>query len=144
LEEERDALLDPRDLPHLILNNLRQRAAQALAALSRLRPGERLRAAERIRRIYAELLDLSAKLGSPRPAASTPSEFIIVLQGIFSPLYNELNTITHAYLRVRYGELPETRQEVGDVEAAWDKIRVRGEEMLSDLHHATPEPQAQV
>jgi hypothetical protein len=144
LDEERDALLDPKDLPQLILNNLRQRAAQALAALSRLRPGERLRAAARIRRIYAELLDLSAKLGSPRPVASTPNEFVIVLQGLFSPLHDELNTITHAYLRVRYGELPETRQEVQDVEAAWDRIRARGEEMLFDLHQTAPKPQVQV
>jgi hypothetical protein len=144
LDEERDTVLSLKDLPQHLLWNLRQRAAQALAAFSRLRPGERLLAAARIRRLYAELLDLSAKLGSPRPSAATPNEFVTVLHGLFPPLYNELNTITKAYLRVRYGELPESRQEVEVVEAAWERIHGRGEEMLSNLRHAVPEREAQV
>lgn len=144
LDEERDSLLSPRDLPQHILSNLRQRIAQALAAFSRLRPGEQLLAAARVRRIYAELLDMSAQLGSPRRDASTPNEFVTVLQGLFPSLYNELNTITNAYLRVRYGEYPESRQEVEVVEAAWERIRARGEEMLSDLRHAAPKRQTQV
>ena len=48
------------------------------------------------------------------------------LERIFPASQAELATITHAYLRVRYGELPETRGQVDEVESAWELVRKRG------------------
>jgi hypothetical protein len=38
----------------------------------------------------------------------------------------ELAQVTHAYLKVRYGELPETHAEVEAVERAWRKVQAEG------------------
>jgi hypothetical protein len=43
----------------------------------------------------------------------------------------DLAAITYAYLRVRYGELSETLQEVEAVEAAWKRIAAEGKAKLS-------------
>jgi hypothetical protein len=84
---------------------LQGRAKRAIEGISRLNPAERFIAAARIRRIYASLLKLSARLGDSQ---------------------EELATITHAYLRVRYGELPEKRGQIEEVESAWELVRKRG------------------
>jgi hypothetical protein len=68
------------------------------------------------------LLDLCAELERPRPKTKTPLEFIPVAFKLFSSLLAELETITQAYIRVRYGELPETEEEVENVEQAWRRI----------------------
>jgi hypothetical protein len=69
---------------------------------------------------------LSAVLGQPRPAASTPLEFLPKLEQLFPDLQVELGTITRAYLQVRYGERPESSASEVDLEAvetAWKRIR---------------------
>jgi hypothetical protein len=38
--------------------------------------------------------------------------------------------ITAAYLKVRYGELPESSEEVENVEHAWTRISQAGDEMV--------------
>ena len=87
-------------------------------------------AAARIRRIYIQLMELCGDLGKSRPAALTPLEFLPVLMDLFPGFENDLQIITQAYLRVRYGELPETRMEVNQVEAAWAQINAHGKELL--------------
>ena len=86
----------------------------------------RLLAAARIRRIYAELLNLSARLGGQRPSHLTPLEFLPRLVNVFGGQEAGLELITAAYLRVRYGEYPESLGEVQEVEAAWKRIRIQG------------------
>jgi hypothetical protein len=105
---------------------LRGRAKRAIEGISRLNPAARFIAAARIRQIYASLLRLSARLGEPRSPSDTPLEFMGTLERIFPASRVELATITHAYLRVRYGELPETRMQVDEVESAWEFVRKRG------------------
>jgi hypothetical protein len=132
--DERQSLLDSGDLLRLLGRSLKNRLlqiGQGLAELARLRYGQRLLAAARIRRIYAELMDLSEGLNAPRAEAQTPLEFLPTLMDLFPGLEIELNTITQAYLRVRYGELPETRAEVVEVETAWDRVSSLGKELLS-------------
>jgi hypothetical protein len=73
---------------------------------------------------------LSEALGRPRPAARTPLEFLPVLGGLFPSLEGDLAVITHAYLKVRYGELPETHQEIEAVESAWARVRAQAQEQL--------------
>ena len=105
---------------------LQGRAKRAIDGISSLDPAERFMAAARIRRIYAGLLKLSARLGEPRPPSDTPLEFMENLERIFPNSQEELATITHAYLRVRYGELPEKRGQIEEVESAWELVRKRG------------------
>ena len=111
---------------------VRERMQDAAGGLTRLRPGQRARAAARIRQIYAGLMDLSARLERPRPEAQTPLEFLPALVALFDSQERELRLITEAYLRVRYGELPETRKEIDAVETAWKQIQAAGRRRLED------------
>jgi hypothetical protein len=88
-----------------------------------LTSGESRRAAARIRRIYAELIDLSARLGSPRPESFTPLEFLPLLIRQLPRSASDLDLITQAYIRIRYGEMPEYKQHLDEVEAAWTRIK---------------------
>lgn len=137
--EERESLVVNGGWLALLLQALQsrlQRARHSLAGVDRLRRGQRLRAAARIRRIYAELMDLSEDLGKPRNPAKTPLEFLPALNELFPALQEELAMITNAYLQVRYGELPETRQEIEDVEKAWTRLHAQGREQMSRKRQA--------
>ncbi|TFH37962.1 MAG: DUF4129 domain-containing protein [Anaerolineales bacterium] len=107
------------------LRSVQNRARQAFVGMARLNPAARFIAAARVRIIYGRLLKLSAQLGEPRGPAVTPIEFVDSLEKIFTSSRDELEIITHAYLRVRYGELPETRSQVEEVESAWRVVRDR-------------------
>jgi hypothetical protein len=90
--------------------------------IGRLRPSQRQLAAARVRRIYQELMALCAARSKPRPPARTPLEFLPEMIEIFPNHGEDLALITQAYVRVRYGEYPERREEVDAVEAAWQRI----------------------
>ncbi len=109
-----------------LLALLQGRVKRAIEGISRLNLAGRFMAAARVRQIYASLLRLSARLGEPRTPSDTPLEFMENLERIFPASQVELATITHAYLRVRYGELPETSGQVEEVESAWELVRKRG------------------
>jgi len=132
--EERESLIVSGGWLALLLQALQnqlQRVTVGLASATRLRGSQRLMAAARIRRIYAELMGLSKDLGKPRNPAKTPLEFLPALNELFPSLETELAKITNAYLQVRYGELPETRQEVEDVEKAWALLHAQGHDQMN-------------
>ena len=132
-EQDSQSAVNDEDLLSYLKSALRRGLAELsenLENLFRLRQARQLLAAARIRRIYARLLALSAKLDLPRPAARTPLEFLPSLQALFPGLSKELATITNAYLYVRYGELPETPQELQEVEIAWGLISASGADQL--------------
>jgi hypothetical protein len=91
--------------------------------IGRFRPVQRQLAAARIRRIYQELMDLSDQHNTPRPVSLTPLEFLPEMADVFPSSGEDLALITQAYLRVRYGEYPEDREEVDAVEAAWSRVK---------------------
>jgi hypothetical protein len=128
------------DLIKLLRTALRNRLgklAEDLEEFFRLRQARRFLAAARIRRIYAMLLDLSARLDRPRPAARTPLEFLPELGVLFPSLTGELRTITEAYLLVRYGELPESPEDLDKVESAWKLVSSTGNEELKTRRRKT-------
>jgi hypothetical protein len=133
---EPEAMLEDRDLLALMRQRLRERARQ-LADLfdpRRFSRAQRVRAAARIRQIYADFLDLCQDLGHPRPQPETPYEFQASLQDqIFEEAWPELNLITQAYVKVRYGELPEDQREMDAIEAAWKRLSEEGERMKKEL-----------
>ena len=140
LDEEQQSLLGQGDLWRLLQAALRKRMEglkEGLANIVDLRRRQRERAAARIRQVYADLLDLCVTLGHPRPDAHTPLEFLPDLQAIFPALDAETGTITQAYLRVRYGQLPERREEVEEVEQAWKQISEVGKEQLAEKKKGT-------
>ncbi|MGD8604456.1 MAG: DUF4129 domain-containing protein, partial [Anaerolineales bacterium] len=131
---ESESLISLSDLPRLLQQAVRQRIQSVMDGFQKLRPDERRFAAARIRRIYAELMLLSQQLEMGRPKAQTPLEFLPSLKTLFENEDEALEVITRAYLKVRYGELPETRQQVEDVESAWQKVETRGKHLYRQAH----------
>lgn len=95
-----------------------------------LRAGRRFRLAPRystrtIRSIYASMAAYAAALGYPRHEAQTPYEYLATLKRIFPYAQTEVTAITEAYIRVHYGELPETKEELQHVRACWKRLQRR-------------------
>lgn len=107
----------------------------------RFASARRMLAAAQIRRIYTELMELADKLGHPRRLAATPIEFLAELVEIFAEQKQELETITYAYLKVRYGELPESADAVTQVEQAWGRFRAYAHRQLIKQRRET-QPQS--
>ncbi len=89
----------------------------------RIRYLDNLLASMKIRRIYAKFLNLCIDLDIPRKKAQTPLEFISVAGEKLSTLIPEMDIITNAYMKIRYGGMPEEDSEIQDVEAAWKRIQ---------------------
>jgi hypothetical protein len=133
VEEERDSLLRMDDLLEKLkqaISGQAQKVAEGLKGLVRFQTDRRLWAAARIRRIYAKLMALCERLEAARPQAQTPNEYLPTLKMLFPMHYAEVELLTAAYVRVRYGELPEGEQELRGVEAAWKRVRAQGELVL--------------
>jgi len=110
-------------LPQFILKRLGERFTH----------GQRLLAAARVRWIYAQLMRLCAALGQPRPVALTPIEFLPRLVSLFPEQARQLKAITDAYLRVRYGMMPETQAEVDELMVDWKQVKQAGVPLLAEL-----------
>ncbi|OGO25102.1 MAG: hypothetical protein A2W33_06560 [Chloroflexi bacterium RBG_16_52_11] len=135
-EAEYQALADQDSIINHLRDALRKafdKMAEGLGQVMRLRNARQLFGAMRIRRIYAHLMDLSARLDHPRPESKTPLEFLPNLEGLFPASKSELEMITAAYLRVRYGALPEDDEEIEVIESAWKRVSTRGQEMLKEV-----------
>jgi len=91
--------------------------------LSRLGMLGQWRAAFSIRRIYQEMSATASIVGYPRAETETPFEYLASLKKVWPGNTQDSQTITEAYVRVRYGELPETRQELDHILAAWKRLR---------------------
>jgi hypothetical protein len=76
-----------------------------------------------VRRVYAQLLDWAAREGRPRRPAETPLEFGAALSERRPDLRDDLGVLTHAYLQVRYGERPESREMIESVRTCWERVR---------------------
>ncbi len=78
-----------------------------------------------IRRIYAQMVTSASRLGYPRAESETPLEYLATLLGAWPDLSLQFEAITGAYVRVHYGELPETEDELEAIRSAWERIRER-------------------
>lgn len=81
------------------------------------------RAAASIRRIYQHMLETAADIGYPRGKSETPFEFLPTLAEIWPDNTADSQLITQAFVKVRYGELPETKEELAAIDAAWQRLR---------------------
>jgi len=142
VEEESGAYSGLGGLGQLLRDVLLGEAQEAADLFSRrLSRKERTLAAEHIRNIYAQLLDLSEELGHSRPASITPLEFLPELDAQFSGLGDDLRVITTAYVDIRYGELPETQGQLKTVENAWQRVRIYGEAHRKEMNRRGREAQ---
>lgn len=87
---------------------------------------DKRKVAIRIRQIYQELIELCESIGIYRNESQTPLEFLTVLEGIFPDNTDAVNRITQAYIKVRYGELPESRHEIVEIEECWNQLQSKG------------------
>ena len=91
--------------------------------MERLRVFDRWYAAASIRRIYARMVAEASRPGYPRPGSDTPFEYLPTLVKSWPGMKPQLEAITVAYVRVHYGEFPETAEELQSIRTAWDQIR---------------------
>ena len=81
------------------------------------------RTAVSIIRIYQQMVQISSDIGHPRGHSETPYEYLQTLATIWPAHLPDLRLITRAYVKVRYGEFPETREEFEAIKAAWERVR---------------------
>ena len=116
-----------------ILGHLARTLRDSLSNRLRVRRSEKdikNLAAARVRQIYFDLSGLSSSLGTPRRGSQTPLEYLPDLEAVFVNMGSDLNLITDAYVRVRYGELPEDESELKAVEEAWIRVEAFGQRRL--------------
>jgi hypothetical protein len=90
--------------------------------LSKLGLWRQWRTAVSIRRIYRHMLKAAAVSGYPRPQAQTPYEYLPTLAQVWPENRQDTELITHAYVKVRYGEIPEDKAEIEAIKAAWQRL----------------------
>jgi len=95
------------------------------------------RTAASIRRIYQQMSRAAAANGYARAAAETPFEYLATLALAWPAHTAESRLITEAYVNVRYGEFPETREELDQIQAAWKRL-----EATKPVDTAVSEPAA--
>ncbi|HSH05883.1 MAG TPA: DUF4129 domain-containing protein [Anaerolineae bacterium] len=102
----------------------------------RLRAGfnrlQQWRAAASIRRIYAQMTQMATDYGYPRPATTTPLEYLSLLSQAWPDHQVETNLITQAFIRIRYGEIPETEAELAEIRSAWGILKQNRPQLNED------------
>jgi hypothetical protein len=76
-----------------------------------------------IRLIYRSLLDVGAALGAPRRIWATPREHLFPLRRVFPDARPEVEWLTWAYERARYGRWRPAPDDVRAAEAALERAR---------------------
>lgn len=118
---ERESLLSGAAL----INDLQAGWRNALARLQAL--ADRLGGAHRrsiasIRKIYASMVDLATEAGYARRSAQTPYEYRATLYQAFGGAQEAVDTITEAYVRTHYGEVPESEAEMQQIRSSWQLL----------------------
>jgi hypothetical protein len=103
----------------------RERPGLAQRLLDQLGLLRRWRAASSIRRIYANMCRAAAASGYPRADAETPYEYLAALREVWPEQQDDTALITGAFVRVRYGEVPETEAELEAIREAWRRLEAR-------------------
>ncbi len=80
------------------------------------------RTAVSIRRIYRQMCYAAEANGFPRLATETPYEYLKTLAQTWPNNQSETQIITRAYVKIRYGELPESKEELQTIVDAWETL----------------------
>jgi hypothetical protein len=121
---ERESILSVEEVVGDLRAALRERLDRLRGLAGQLGAGHR-RSIASIRKIYASMVDLAAEAGYPRRAAETPYEYRHTLYAAYPSSEGEIDTITEAYVRTHYGEVPDTPQEMAQIVDYWRKLQGR-------------------
>lgn len=77
-----------------------------------------------IRRIYYQMEQMATAVGYPRAEAVTPYEYLPLLQQTWPDNIADIRLITEAFVRIRYGEYPETEAEFNEIQNAWQRLKL--------------------
>ena len=108
--------LDRRALDISKKPNLARRVLEKLGLL------KGLRTAISIRRIYWQMCRAASGAGYPRLDVETPYEYLSTLAQVWPTNTADARLITQAYVKIRYGELPESAEELNDIRIAWRRL----------------------
>lgn len=125
-DEIRESLWSSAVFTDGVLNSLRHgwgRLQDLAALMGQFGPGMRLYAAVSIRKIYANMARLAERQGFPRQPAQTPYEYLPVLGLAFPDCQAEAVAITEAYVKVHYGEVPESIGDLQCIREYWQRIQ---------------------
>jgi len=126
--EIRESLWSSAAFADGVLGSLRDgwdRFKDMAGLVGRFGPGMRLYAAVSIRKIYANMARLAERQGFPRQPAQTPYEYLPALGLAFPDCQTEATAITEAYVRVHYGEAPESLKDLQVIRECWQQIQER-------------------
>jgi hypothetical protein len=112
-QDERESLWSSGDLVQ-DLRDAWQRTLDGLRSLGQREPRKQ-RSAASIRRMYASVVDMAEEAGYPRDLAETPYEHRALLYQAFPGGEAGVDAITEAYVRVHYGEVPDSREEMAQL-----------------------------
>lgn len=119
----RQATLAAREsAPSRSIEERREEPGLGRRVLERLGLLRQWRAAASVRRIYRLMSRAAAAAGFPRLDAETPYEYLPALAKVWPDHAADTRLITEAYVRVRYGEAPETAEELEALRAAWRRL----------------------
>lgn len=104
-----------REETDLARQGLGQRLLRRLGLLQQFR-------AASVRRLYRQMCQAATTHGYPRGEAETPFEYLATLGRAWPEGTAEAQLLTAAYVRVRYGEVPETHEELAALKDAWRRL----------------------
>jgi len=90
--------------------------------LNQLGSFRRLRAAASIRHIYSEMCRKAGDQGYPRAQSETPYEYMATLNQLWPQNHDDVNRITEAFVMIRYGEFPESKEDLDKITEAWNRL----------------------
>ncbi len=99
-----------------------QEEGLAQRLLNRFGRWRRWRAAATVRQLYHAMCLEAAGQGHPRDPSQTPFEYLPALFEVWPEGLEDVRLITDAYVRVRYGEAPETAEELEEIRQAWQRL----------------------
>jgi MFS family permease len=106
-----------------LLRNRFRKLTEALKFLQMFGLGSELFGALTIRWAYARMENMAKKRGYPRLGSQTPYEYRIELAKAYPGGETHIRIITEAYIKVRYGEIPENNRELDIVRESLRQLR---------------------
>lgn len=73
--------------------------------------------------LYAHMIDCCAQQGIVKPASATPREFLHHVREQWSEAWPSIDTLTHLYSQVRFGQVPLTAEDLAMAEGLLRTIR---------------------
>ena len=99
--------------------------------LQRLGFFRRWQTAASIRHIYRQMCHAASGAGYARSPSETPYEYLNTLAQVWPDKQPDSLLITEAYVRVRYGEIPENKEELEAIRETWRRLEETNPEEAS-------------